>query len=99
LQFNSFVNVNKRVHWENIYTAKQPTDVSWYTPRLESSLKFIDSASLNSDAAIIDIGGGASTLVDDLLDRGFRNITVLDISSVALQSTKQRLGTRADDVR
>ncbi len=92
-------DMSKQSHWENIYKTKQPTDVSWFTPHLESSLKLIDSANLDADASIIDIGCGASTLVDDLLDRGFTNLTCLDISAEALEPTKKRLGDRAADVR
>jgi 16S rRNA A1518/A1519 N6-dimethyltransferase RsmA/KsgA/DIM1 with predicted DNA glycosylase/AP lyase activity len=88
--------MNRQEHWETIYAKKQTDEVSWYAPHLMSSIKLIESARLGPEAAIIDIGGGASTLVDDLLDRGFRNITVLDISSKALEKTKQRLGGRAD---
>ena len=91
--------MSKKEHWENIYAVKQPTEVGWYTPHLSSSLKLIDSANLDANACIIDIGGGASTLVDDLMDKGYQNITVLDISSTALQKTKERLGERASAVR
>ena len=91
--------MDKKEHWETIYANKQTDEVSWYAPHLESSLKLIESAKLGREAAIIDIGGGASTLVDDLLKRGYRNITVLDISSKALEKTRQRLGERADLVR
>jgi 2-polyprenyl-3-methyl-5-hydroxy-6-metoxy-1,4-benzoquinol methylase len=85
-------------HWENIYETKPETGVSWFREHLEGSLRLIDSAGLRPDARIIDVGGGASTLVDDLLDRGFQNITVLDISAAALEKVKWRLGSRADAV-
>jgi ubiquinone/menaquinone biosynthesis C-methylase UbiE len=90
--------MDKQAHWENIYTVKDPPSVSWFQPHLSKSLELIDSASLDADAQIIDVGGGASTLVDDLLTRGFRNITVLDISSAALEKTKDRLGDQAEKV-
>ena len=90
--------MDNKLHWENIYRSKKPTDVSWFTPHLETSLRLIESAKLEPDAAIIDVGGGASTLVDDLLERGFRNITVFDISSAALENTKARLGDRASQI-
>jgi 16S rRNA A1518/A1519 N6-dimethyltransferase RsmA/KsgA/DIM1 with predicted DNA glycosylase/AP lyase activity len=87
--------MNKQKHWENIYETKEPTDVSWFQTHLQKSLDLIDSANLKADARIIDIGGGASTLVDDLLGRGFKNLTVLDISANALEKTKRRLGDKA----
>ena len=90
--------MERKLHWEEIYRTKQPTEVSWFAPHLETSLKLIESANLDRDAAIIDIGGGASTLVDDLVKRGFKNITVLDISSAALGNTKARLGEAARGV-
>ena len=87
--------MQRQDHWERIYTTKAVNEVSWFREHLEPSLELIGSADLGSDAAIIDVGGGASTLVDDLLDRGFSNLTVLDISSAALDRTKERLGDRA----
>jgi Methylase involved in ubiquinone/menaquinone biosynthesis len=91
--------MDKQAHWENIYTAKDSTAASWFQAHLSKSLELIDSANLDADAQIIDVGGGTSTLVDDLLARGFRNITVLDISSAALEKTKDRLGNQAAKVR
>jgi len=91
--------MNKQEHWENVYGVKQPTEVSWFAPHLDTSLVLIDSANLDPEAAMIDIGGGTSTLVDDLLDRGFGDLTVLDISSAALENTEMRLGERAAAVR
>lgn len=85
-------------HWERIHGLKAPDAVSWYRPHLERSLALIEGAGLRRDAAIIDVGGGASTLVDDLLDRGFCDVTVLDISSAAIARAKDRLGARADGV-
>lgn len=82
-------------HWEAIYGAKGPQDVSWYRPHLDRSLKFIDEARLSPDAAIIDVGGGASTLVDDLLVRGYDDVTVLDLSEAAITQAKARLGSNA----
>jgi SAM-dependent methyltransferase len=86
-------------HWQRIYGRKAPDEVSWYRPHLERSLDFIERAGLAPDAAIIDIGGGASTLVDDLLARGYTNLTVLDVSAAAIDAAKARLGDRADCVR
>jgi len=91
--------MTSRDHWESIYERKAPEQVSWYRPHLERSLDFIQGAGLASDAAIIDVGGGASTLVDDLLARGYTNVTVLDISASAIDAAKARLGERARMVR
>jgi 2-polyprenyl-3-methyl-5-hydroxy-6-metoxy-1,4-benzoquinol methylase len=86
-------------HWDKIYQAKDYEDVSWFTPHLETSLQLIESAKLDpATAQIIDVGGGRSTLVDDLLDRGYQRVTVLDISEAAIEQTKQRLGDRAAPV-
>lgn len=84
-----------RDHWDSVYEHKGPSQVSWYRPHLEHSLRFIEGAGLGHDAAIIDVGGGASTLVDDLLACGYRNVSVLDVSSKAMESAKARLGDRA----
>ena len=69
------VVMRSREHWEGVYERKPPEQVSWYRPHLEQSLRFIEAAGLGPDAAIIDVGGGASTLVDDLLERGRSNIS------------------------
>jgi 2-polyprenyl-3-methyl-5-hydroxy-6-metoxy-1,4-benzoquinol methylase len=87
-----------RTHWEKIYTTNAPDQVSWYRPRLETSLALIERASVDRSASIIDVGGGESTLVDDLLAHGFRNITVLDVSERAIEATKMRLGQLAEQV-
>ena len=87
-------------HWERVYGTKAPDQVSWFRPHLETSLRLIEQAiDGNLDAAIADVGGGASTLVDDLLDRGYRNITVLDISQGAIDVARKRLGERGEAVR
>lgn len=86
-------------HWERVYTTKTPDAVSWYRPHLERSLALIERAADKHAAAIIDVGGGESTLVDDLLLRGYRNITVLDVSQTAIDITKERLGSAAEQVR
>lgn len=85
-------------HWESVYKKKAPDEVSWYRPHLERSLRFIDAAGLPRNAAIIDVGGGASTLVDDLLERGYSDVTVLDLSAAAMARAQERLGERAKDV-
>ena len=86
-------------HWEKVYATKAPDAVSWYRPHLETSLALIERAAEARSAAIIDVGGGESTLVDDLLLRGYENITVLDVSRTAIDLTKIRLGSAAEQVR
>jgi len=86
-------------HWESIYQTKKPNEVSWYQEKPTTSLNLIAEVGLGKNAGIIDIGAGDSKLVDNLLALGFRNITVLDISSVALEKAKKRLGNRADAVK
>ncbi len=88
-----------RAHWDRIYVRKTPEEVSWYAPHLATSLRLIERAAATPEAAVIDVGAGQSTLVDDLLDRGFRNLTVLDISSAALEGAQRRLGAAASRVR
>ena len=85
-------------HWETVYETKLPDTVSWYSPHLETSLALIERAAPGHGAAILDVGGGASTLVDDLLGRGYRDVSVLDISAAALDIAKRRLGAAASKV-
>jgi hypothetical protein len=87
---------NAGTHWENIYATKAPEALSWLQPHLERSLSLIERAAGNRGAPIIDVGGGESTLVDDLLSRGYGNITILDISQTALAVAKKRLGRGAE---
>jgi len=91
--------MDKKQHWESIYENKSPEEVSWTQEVPEISLELIDDIGLNKDDAIIDIGGGDSKLSDFLLDRGFTNITVLDISVAALNRLKNRLGDRANQIK
>lgn len=84
---------NLEQHWQAVYQAKASTDVSWYEPVPERSLALIQTAGLPSDAALLDVGGGASTLVDHLLAAGFGDITVLDLAPAALEESKARLGS------
>jgi SAM-dependent methyltransferase len=91
--------VNARLHWESVYNTKAPNEVSWYRPHLDTSLSFIEQAARDRSAHIIDAGGGESTLVEDLLKRGYTNLTLLDISSTAIEVTKARLGKLADQVK
>ncbi len=87
--------MERKAHWENIYAAKAPGGVSWYRRHLETSLSLILGTGLGTDAAVIDIGGGASTLADDLLENGFGDVTVLDISAGAIAASQKRLGEKA----
>ncbi len=86
-------------HWENVYTTKAPDAVSWYRRHLETSLALIERAADACESSIIDVGGGESTLVDDLLLRGYKNLTVLDVSQTAIEITRKRLGSAAEQVR
>lgn len=85
-------------HWQEVYSRKRANEVSWYQPHLERSLALLDALALSPDAHVLDAGGGASTLVDDLLDRGFTHLTVLDLAEAALEATRARLGDRAERV-
>src|SRR3989442_807916 len=86
-------------HWEDIYRNKLPTQVSWYQPHALRSWSLIRRVSPSPDGAIIDVGGGASTLIDDLLGAGYHDLTVLDLSATALAEARTRLGARANAVR
>jgi SAM-dependent methyltransferase len=86
-------------HWEKIYKTKSPAELSWTEPIPRISLEIIHSLQLDPSGSIIDIGGGDSRLVDHLLEKGFENITVLDISGRALQKAKDRLGNRSARVK
>ncbi|MDH5611368.1 MAG: class I SAM-dependent methyltransferase [Gammaproteobacteria bacterium] len=89
---------DRKTHWENIYKNKSPLEVGWYLAKPVLSLQLIANSQVAMDAPIIDVGGGASVLVDYLLDEGYANISVLDISANALACVKIRLGDRADVV-
>ena len=91
--------MNLERHWEKIYREKAPDAVSWYRAHLEASLGLIEKAAPQRDASIIDVGGGESTLVDDLLAHAYSNITVLDVSQTAIDVTKRRLGRTAERVQ
>ena len=71
-------------HWDKVYNTKAPDQVSWYRPHLETSLALIERVAGDRSASLIDVGGGESTLVDDLLARGYQNITILDVSQLSL---------------
>lgn len=85
-------------HWENVFNTKSPEEMSWYEPHLATSVEWILEAAPNNSSSIIDVGGGASTLVDDLYAKGFRSLTVLDISSTAIEQSQERLGTVAREI-
>jgi SAM-dependent methyltransferase len=86
-------------HWDRVYATRKPTEVSWYQVAPTVSLELIEGALVPGDAAVIDVGAGASNLVDALLDRGFSDLTLLDVSSAALETAKARLGPRAAAVK
>lgn len=90
--------MNTQEHWERIYSTRAPDQVSWYCPHLNASLELIERTSVSRDAAIIDVGAGESTLVDDLIARGFENLSVLEISQVAIDASRRRLGQDAKRV-
>lgn len=93
------ISSDNKNHWENVYETKNPDQVSWTQKKPQTSLDFIKSSGLRKDASIIDIGGGDSNLVDFLLEEGYENITVLDISAKALEKAQQRLGDSAGKVK
>ena len=93
------MNKTRKAHWESVYETKNPNEVSWTQEKPTRSLEFIAKCGLAKNAAIIDIGGGDSKLIDFLLEEGYENITVLDISAKAIEKAKLRLGKRADEVR
>ena len=90
--------MDSQTHWEKIYKEKAPDAVSWYRPPLETSLALIEKVAPSCPASIIDVGAGESTLVDDLLARGYENITVLDIAQTAIDTNRKRLGKTSERV-
>jgi ubiquinone/menaquinone biosynthesis C-methylase UbiE len=91
-------DANRKSHWETVYTTKGENEVSWFQENPAPSLDLIDLARPTPESAVIDVGGGASRLVDSLLARGFKRVTVLDISQAAVDAAKARLGDRAGEV-
>lgn len=91
-------STDRQQHWDQIYQTKALELVGWYQPIPETSLSFFEKFAVPTTARIIDIGGGDSLLVDHLLDRGYRNVTVLDVSATAIERARRRLGDRADRV-
>lgn len=92
-------NFDRKKHWEQIYQTKALNEVSWFQPKPETSLSFFTEFKVPLNAKVIDIGGGDSFLVDHLLDLGYEDLTVLDISEEAIQRAKTRLGQKAKQVQ
>lgn len=92
-------NFDRKKHWENIYQTKELKDVSWFQPTPQTSLDFFKDFNVPKTAKIIDIGGGDSFLVDHLIDLGYQDISVLDISAAAIEKAKLRLGDKANTVK
>jgi ubiquinone/menaquinone biosynthesis C-methylase UbiE len=88
--------MESKTHWEEVYETKDATKVSWFQENPDLSLQLIEGTCVGSLAQVIDVGGGASTLVDNLLDRNYQNVTVLDISASALQVAQERIGSQAN---
>jgi 2-polyprenyl-3-methyl-5-hydroxy-6-metoxy-1,4-benzoquinol methylase len=93
------IDIDAKAHWEGIYQRVAPEQVSWYRPHLETSLELIERVAKGRNASIIDVGGGESTLVDDLVARGYERVTVLDISETAIAVSRERLGAASERVR
>ena len=92
------MNESRRAHWQDVYGSKDPTEVSWYQPVPERSLKLIRETGVAKSDPVLDVGGGASTLVDHLLQEGYSDISVLDIAGNALDRSRARLGKSAEAV-
>jgi ubiquinone/menaquinone biosynthesis C-methylase UbiE len=90
--------MDRKQHWEQVYTTKASDAVSWFQEHADQSLRMIHNTGLGKNAAIIDVGGGTSTLVDDLVAEGYTDVTVIDLSSAALAVAKQRLGLHSNAV-
>jgi ubiquinone/menaquinone biosynthesis C-methylase UbiE len=90
--------MDRKQHWEQVYTTKPSDSVSWFQEHADQSLRLINKTGLGKDAAIIDVGGGASILVDELVAEGYSDLTVFDLSKAALSVAKQRLGKQSDAV-
>jgi SAM-dependent methyltransferase len=91
-------NTDRRDHWQNVYATKAEKEVSWFQEDPAPSLDLIAATGIRSDADIIDVGGGASRLVDNLLERGYQRVAILDLSANALEGAKKRLGRRAEGI-
>ena len=91
--------MGRKAHWERVYTTQAVDDVGWYQPRPTASLRLLESAGVSPEAGIIDVGAGASTLVDELVERGYRDLTALDVSRAGLQHVRERLGEQGEQVQ
>lgn len=90
---------NRKSHWENVFLTKGEKEVSWYQQKPETSLQFFTENNIPKDAKIIEVGGGDSYLIDNLLDLGYTDVTILDISENAIERLKKRLGEKASKVK
>ena len=90
---------NRKSHWENVFSTKGEKEVSWYQQKPETSLQFFTENNILKDAKIIEVGGGDSYLIDNLLDLGYTDVTILDISKNAIERLKKRLGEKANKVK
>jgi 2-polyprenyl-3-methyl-5-hydroxy-6-metoxy-1,4-benzoquinol methylase len=88
-----------KTHWENVYKTKPPETVSWYRPHLETSLTLIERTGAGLSSSIIDVGGGESTLPDDLASRGYQNVTVLEVSETAIEVCRNPCGQNSRRAR
>ena len=88
--------MDRRAHWNTVYSSKGEQDVSWFEPLPTVSMRLLDAAGLNADSCVLDVGGGDSRLIDHLVSRGLRCLAVLDVSGAALQRARNRLGADAD---
>ena len=91
-------DMDKQAHWEGVYHSKAAPEMSWFRRHLDTSLALIERVASDRSASIVDVGGGESTLVDDLIARGYQNITVMDIAENAIEHSKTRLGPASDSV-
>jgi 2-polyprenyl-3-methyl-5-hydroxy-6-metoxy-1,4-benzoquinol methylase len=90
--------MDTQAYWEQLYESKSPKETSWYQPHLQTSLDWISPAAKDKSASIIDVGGGESTLVDDLLGAGYRSLTILDVARSAIKKSQGRMGSAAQSV-
>ena len=90
--------MDKKLHWDKAYAVGAPERLGWYRPHLSASLELIERTGIDKKVRLIDVGGGASTLVDDLVDLGFEEVSVFDLSRTAMSLAKSRLGDRASQV-
>jgi len=93
------MELDKKQHWENVFATKKETEVSWYQKKPETSLQFFERNKIPKTAKILEIGGGDSYLIDNLLEQGYESLTLLDISENAIERIKKRLGEKAEKVR